>query len=389
MVVHSHYPVGEPRGAREARAAVEAGYDVHMICLGAKREPMAETVDEIGIFRVPIVHTRGVQGLGLLSEYVGFALLASLEVLKLHRRFPIDVVYVHAPPDFLIAAALVPRLLGCGVVLDIHDLSTDMFEARFGKRRFARFAERLLRAVELFACRVADQIVTVHRQYREELVRHGVDDAKISIVMNTPDEQALEAARAAAREPQPPDTFTVAYHGTVNRWYGVDLVVEAMAQLDGRIPGLHGIVLGEGDALAAAERLARERGLNGRIEFSRRYLPQEEALRRVASASCGVIPNRASRLNRFALSSKLLEYVTLGVPVVVSRLETLEAHFAPNEVTFFEPGDPRALADAISWVAQNPGEAREKAARAHRRAEEYSWPVNRTRLLTALARATP
>jgi glycosyltransferase involved in cell wall biosynthesis len=98
-----------------------------------------------------------------------------------------------------------------------------------------------------------------------------------------------------------------------------------------------------------------------------------------------VIPNRDSRLNRFALSSKLLEYVALDIPVVVSRLETLAAHFDSDEVTFFEPGDPESLAEAIAWVAEHPAEAREKAGRARRRAEAYSWPASRARLLEALS----
>jgi hypothetical protein len=46
------------------------------------------------------------------------------------RRRP-DVVQVHNPPDFLVSAALLPEALGARVVLDIHDLSSDMFEMWF------------------------------------------------------------------------------------------------------------------------------------------------------------------------------------------------------------------------------------------------------------------
>jgi glycosyltransferase involved in cell wall biosynthesis len=98
-----------------------------------------------------------------------------------------------------------------------------------------------------------------------------------------------------------------------------------------------------------------------------------------------VIPNRPSRLNRFALSSKLFEYVSLGIPVVVSRLETLAAHFDADEVTFFESGDVEALAEAIAWVAEHPAEARAKAERAQLRAEAYSWSASRARLVETLS----
>jgi glycosyltransferase involved in cell wall biosynthesis len=205
--------------------------------------------------------------------------------------------------------------------------------------------------------------------------------------MNGPGAVAADRARAAATDGLTPSSFLVAYHGTVTHWYGVDLVVEAIAGLEERIPQLRALVLGEGDALESAEALARKLGVDGRIDFSRAYVSHGEALRRVAGASCGVIPNRRSRLNRFALSSKLLDYVELGVPVVVARLETLAAHFSPDEVTFFEPDDPQSLGEAIAWVAEHPVEAREKAERARRRGVNYSWQESRARLLEALSGA--
>jgi glycosyltransferase involved in cell wall biosynthesis len=205
--------------------------------------------------------------------------------------------------------------------------------------------------------------------------------------MNAPESEVVEAARSAPVERRKANGFVVAYHGTVTEWYGVDLLIEAIARLEPRIPQLRAVVLGEGDALSSAEALAQALGVESHLEFSRAYIPRAEALRRVASASCGVIPNRGTRLNRFALSSKLLEYVALGIPVVVAHLETLAAHFAPDEVTFFEPGNVSSLADALAWVAEHPAEAREKCDRARRRAEAYSWAASRDRLLAALGAA--
>jgi glycosyltransferase involved in cell wall biosynthesis len=388
MVVHSTYPVGEPRGQREALAAVEAGYTVDMVCLRSPtEEPTHECVDGIRILRLPVEHSRGVSMLRSFVEYVSFAFRAARAVMKINRRDRVDVVFVHAPPDFLIAAAVIPKLLGRGVVLDIHDLSPHMFEARFEHMRFAGLASRILRVVERGACALADRVVTVHGPYRDELVAHGVSPGKIAVVMNSPAPETIALARSAGSNEPAEETFLVAYHGTITHWYGVDLLVEAIAKLDARIPKLRGLIIGEGDALASARRLAADYAVDQKIEFSGVYIAGAEALRRVAAASCGVIPNRPSSLNRFALSSKLLEYVALGVPVVVSRLETLAAHFGADEVTFFEPNDAESLAEAIAWVAEHPAEAQAKSERAQRRAEDYSWGASRSQLLEAIAYA--
>jgi glycosyltransferase involved in cell wall biosynthesis len=388
MVVHAHYPLGEPRVEREARAALQVGCSVDVICLGAPDESTSELIDGVRVTRLAVEHVRGA-GVGqVVREYLGFTARATRETLRLHRKHRIDVVHVHSPPDFLIVSALLPRLRGSGVILDIHDLSPDMFDIRFGNRPMARVVERGLRLVERAACGIADRVITVHDAYRTELSTHGVPLDRIDVVMNAVESEAIERARAAARAADP-DAFVLAYHGTLTHWYGVDLLVEAIARLEERIPQIRALILGAGDALAPAEDLARRLRVADRIEFSGTYLRHEDALRRVASSSCGVIPNRRSRLNRFALSSKLLEYVALGIPVVVARLETLEAHFAPEEVTFFEPDDPASLAAAIAWVAEHPDEAREKASRALRRAEAYSWATSRARLVAAIAAAAP
>lgn len=89
---------------------------------------------------------------------------------------------------------------------------------------------------------------------------------------------------------------------------------------------------------------------------------------------------------RWVVTTKLFEYVALGIPVVVARLETLVAHFSQDEVTFYEPCDAASLTEAIRWVADHPAEAEVKTVQAKARAEEYSWERNRARYLATLQR---
>ncbi len=274
------------------------------------------------------------------------------------------------------------------VVLDIHDLSPLMFGVRFehGGDRLIR----LITAVELAACRFADSVITVHEPYREELAAHGVDRTKITIVMNSPDERLIAAARqrAAAGDGGTTDRWTAVYHGTITEWYGVPLLIRGAALAAETIPGLDVQVIGEGDDLPEARAAAEELGLGERVTFSERYLPIDQVLECVAAADCGTVPNLISPLNELTLSSKLLEYVALSVPVVVARLRTLAHHFGEDEVTFFAPGDAQGLADAMRWVAEHPEEASAKAERALRRAEAYRWQENRDRYVGLLRSLT-
>jgi glycosyltransferase involved in cell wall biosynthesis len=381
MIVYAQYPLGEPRVQREALAARDAGCQVEVVCARGAGEPLHESVDGIGIYRIPVRHLRGAATVRTLFQYFSFTICAMLFVALRHSWRRYWVVQVHAPPDFLVAAGLVPKLAGAKLVLDIHDLSPHMAATRYHGRG-GRAIVGCLTAVERFACAYADAVLTVHEPYRGELLKEGVR-SEITCVMNGPDERLIDKTLATPR-PEQDDRFLVAYHGTINRWYGVDLVVEAISKIRGRGIDAHGLVLGEGDALREVRELAQRMGIAPHIELSGQLVPIEEALARVMAANCGVIPNRPTLLSRFALSTKLLEYVALGVPVVVARLEVLAASFGPEEVTFFDPGDAESLSEALHWVACNPAAAAEKANRARSRGVAYSWRDSRRRYLEAL-----
>lgn len=380
MVVHGPYPVGEPRVEREAAAARAAGWEVDVLAMRRPGEAAEETIAGVRVRRLPLAHRRGTSLLGTLGEYAGFATLAAWELAR-GRRY--DVVQVHAPPDFLLAAALVQRVRGARLVLDVHDLSADMFAMRFGTRREAALADRALRLVERAAVRVADAVVTVHEPYRRELEHRGAPAHKLTVLMNSVEESRLPPTEDADRRR---NGFRVVYHGTITPPYGVDLLVRAAARAQTRIPSLSLELYGEGDELPAVRRLADDLGVAERVRTNPDYLTHRDVLVRVSGASAGVIPNRPTRLNRFALSSKLFEYVALGIPVAVADLPTLRAHFSDEEVRFFRAGDDAALAEALVEIANDPDAARRRAESAVKRYETYRWPNQARRYVALLDR---
>jgi glycosyltransferase involved in cell wall biosynthesis len=370
MVVHHQYPV-DTRVARAVRVALESGFEVDVIALRRPGEATVEAVEGATVYRLPLTHRFGAGLSRIAFEYVGFAGLATIRVAALMLRKRYRVVHVNNPPDFLIIAALFPKLLGARVIFDVHDLSSDMFSMRFEGRAGGRTIDRALRFLERAAARAADQVITVHEPYRQELIRRGVSAGKTDVIMNSVDEALL--ARAERRPPD--DTFRVVYHGTLTPHYGVHLLVEAIAEVVHEIPNVRLELYGEGDSVPDLQARIRELGLVDRAHVNRGMLPQAEVIGLVSSANVGVIPNIASQLNHFALSSKLFEYVLLGIPVISADLPTIRAHFGDDEVLFFRNGDAHALARAIVMTADDPDGAAKRVEAARRRYEQYRWPL--------------
>jgi len=381
MLVHGPYPVGEGRVASEARAAIEAGWEVDVVSMRMPGEPAEEVVDGVRVVRLPMARKRG----GILSmarEYLGFTLLSSARLAALMRRRRYRVVHVHNPPDFLVVAALIPRALGARVILDIHDVASELFSMRFAGRRGAESARRLLEHVERRATRFASAVVTVHDPYRRALAARGVPPEKITVVLNSLDERLIPDGPPPAEDGR----FRVVYHGTITPHYGLELLVEAAAQVAPEEPGLEVEIYGDGDALEQVRNRARTLGVDDRVHTTGRFLPRREVLERVRGARAGVICNLPIELNASALPTKLFEYALLRVPIVSADLPTIREHFSSDEVLFYRAGSADALAGALREVAADREAAEARADAARRRFDEYRWDRSATRYVELLER---
>jgi glycosyltransferase involved in cell wall biosynthesis len=173
----------------------------------------------------------------------------------------------------------------------------------------------------------------------------------------------------------------------VTPWYGIDILVDAVAIARASVPNIRLDIYGEGDAVTALRTRAAGVSVGDVVTFHEGHIPHRDVLACVRGASVGVIPNRPSELNRYALSSKLFEYVELEIPVVSAGLPTVREHFSDDEIRFFEPGSATALAAALVDTASDPAAAMARAASARRRARAYSWDENASRYLHVLERA--
>jgi glycosyltransferase involved in cell wall biosynthesis len=372
MVVHGPYPVGETRVLRQARAAQSHGYDVDVVALRRPDEPRREVVDDCRVFRLPVtMHRRTTLQVPL--EYVGFLLLATIWLLRSLIR-PYDVIQVHNPPDFLVAAAMIPRLRGSRLVFDVHDFAPELFELHF--RQAPAVVERALASSERWAFRTADAVITVNERYAARIA--AIRGGDVEVVLNSLDEGLLPDVPAL-----PSESFRIVTHGTLNRHYGVEVLVEAFRVVRDEIANARLEIYGDGDAVELIRRRIRELELAADVTFEGRYLPQRLALRLVGGAQVGVVANLGLPRNQQALPVKLLEYVAMGIPVVTTDLAAIHDYF-DDELLFVPPEDSRALAAALLDVARRPEEAAARARRASERYASYRWDVQAERYVALL-----
>ena len=163
MLAHTLYLL-DPRVRREAEALAQEGIEVHVISLSeggstSWLQPNDATVNGVHIHRLPIKKKRG-SSLRYLYEYFMTGFLGGLKLAALHFRGPLNVVHVHNMPDILLFAAVVPRLGGSKLVLDIHDPMPELsMSSQNGSSK--KLLVKLLRLQEHISCKLADRVEKV------------------------------------------------------------------------------------------------------------------------------------------------------------------------------------------------------------------------------------
>ena len=174
MIAYTNYRT-DPRVIREAEAAVSGGFDVDFIALRRDGEPPREIVSGVRLIHLNQTRYRGAGVLWYVLSYFEFFLRCLLMTTWLQVKKRYRVVHVNNMPDFFVFCALLPKLMGAKVILDIHDPMPNTFASKF-KRGDNGLLFRLLLWEQRVSAAFADQVLTVHDPVKNHILvkQHGI-----------------------------------------------------------------------------------------------------------------------------------------------------------------------------------------------------------------------
>jgi glycosyltransferase involved in cell wall biosynthesis len=378
-MAHASLP-DDTRVRRQAEALRDAGYDVDLFGLRDPGQPEVEEWRGLRIIRLPV--RRAFTGfVGHLAEYFAFASLVSVRLAVEHRRQHYRMVQVATLPDFLAFAALPVRLTGVPLLLDLHEDMPAFFRDRFSSPGLRPLVTIVTAAARASAA-VADAIIAVHEPLRQLAIARGVPAHRISVVMDSADERIFDPTRHARRAFMADGRLRLIHHSNLQRIYGLDLAVEAMSLLDPALDA-HLDVFGDGPFRGQIEAAIARHAVGDRVTLHGR-VPQDDLPAVLAAADIGLVPTRPEPYMEYSLSTKLIEYVAMGLPVIASDLRTFRSHFDGAAIRFVPGGDPQALAQAIGTMASDASAAKSQAAEARRQAVPYAWAVQSAQYLAVV-----
>ncbi|TKB74834.1 MAG: glycosyltransferase [Nitrospira sp.] len=382
VVLFSDFP-GDARPRRAAETFVQAGMHVDIICLMEEGDdPKQETFKGIHIDRVGIVHNRGFK-FHYMLRYGLFIVIALAKLAARSLTKPYDIVHVHNMPDILVFAALVPKLFGAKVILDLHDPMPELMMTIFNLRRES-LAVRLMARIEKWSIAFADVVVTTNSAFERLFVSRSCSASKMRIVMNSPDETIFKFSPAQMRS-RPSDQrsapFVIMYHGTLVDRNGADLAVEALVKLRQSVPAAELRLYGPRTPyLDQIMMTLSEKGLGKSVH----YLGQkslEQLTEAIAECDVGVIPNKRSIFTELNLPTRILEYLALGKPVVAPRTQGIQDYFREDSLMFFDLGNADDLALKLSHLYFHPEESFEVVKRGQNVYRAHVWDNERRKLV--------
>jgi glycosyltransferase involved in cell wall biosynthesis len=386
LIIVENLPVPFDRRVwQEATTLKAAGADVTVICPATDRYPnRSETIDGVRILRHPMPK-EGRGALGYLVEYTA-ALFWELRLsLRVHRRHPVDVIHGCNPPDLIFLVALVHRVLyGTKFIFDHHDISPELYEAKFGRRGLPW---RLLVLAERLSYRSASHAIVTNESYREiAITRCGQDPDDVTIVRSGPDLSRLligppvDARRHGRRH-------LVAYVGVMGKQEGIEYALEAariLARERGR-DDVHFTFVGSGPELDFLRQTATSMGLDDIVDFTGR-VPDDDLLEVLNTADVCINPDEYNPMNDKSTMNKIVEYMALGKPIV--QFDLHEGRVSAQHASLYAaPNDAEDFASKIGELLDDPQRRAQMGAFGRCRVEnDLHWGKEVPRLLSAYGR---
>jgi len=253
-------------------------------------------------------------------------------------------------------------------VFTVADLwpATAVAQGRLSDPRLIRLAEGLASAVY----NRAGAVVAVSQAMCDEVVRNGVPPERVFHIPNGTDTNLFHPGPDGGRlrrELGLEDRFVAMYAGSMGPAHGLEAIVEA-AKLLRHHPDVRFVMVGDGSVKQGLVEMAAREGTDNISWVGRQ--PQARMPEVINAADVVIVPQRKSEFFAGVVPFKTAEAMACARPIIMAS--------PPGEATamlesvgaglVIEPESPRALAEAVLRVKDEP----EAAAEMGRRGRAYA-----------------
>lgn len=343
---------------KECRSIAKAGYDVTLVVCHDR----SETKDGVRLEAIPRHSAR-------ISRMIRTVWAA----YRKSRQQDAGLYQFHDPE--LIPVGLLLQLLGKRVVYDVHeDVASDILSKYYIPRWLRRPLAWLLAFIETVSSRFFSAVVTATVPISD---RFRSRNEHTVVISNYP---ILEEGRAPNAREWPQRSCSVAYVGVLARDRCLAEMVQAMALLSENYRVTLKLA-GAFSPKSLIEGMARLGGWDRVAVLG--ILGQGQIAELLADVRAGLVILQPTPSFLRSAPTKMFEYMAAGIPVIASDFPGFrEIVEEAGCGLLVDPLNPRAIADAIEFILDNPSEAEQMGRRGRAVVEaRYNWASEERKLL--------
>ena len=246
MVIYAYYESNQ-RIEQYVNALVQRGDTVDIISLNRGGLPALETMRGAKIHRMQTRRVHRESFLTYASQITTFMIRSFLFLAKKQFVDPYDVIHVHSVPDFLVFSALVPKLRGVPLILDIHDILPEFYSTKFRARK-GSLIFKLLVLAEKLSIRFSNHVIIANPIWHERLLQRSASPEKVTTIWNYPDPKIFFPRPKKRTD----EKFVMLYPGSLNWHQGLDIAIRAFAKVTEEVPNAEFWIYGEEPFIDAA-----------------------------------------------------------------------------------------------------------------------------------------
>jgi len=370
MVAYTFYE-GDNRVIRYAETLRKRGDLVEVVALRRKEQSSFGILNGVNIYRI---QERSIDEKGKLTylwRISKFLIKSAIFLTRKSIRNKYDLIHIHSVPDFEVFAALIAKFMGSKIILDIHDLVPEFYASKFNADHNSIFYKALI-YLEKLSIAFSHHVIISNHIWEKTLVSRSVKPTKCTAIMNYPDTSIFFKRRKNRSD----DKFIIVYPGTMNWHQGLDIAIKAFSIIRDVIPEAEFHIYGEGPTKEELANLIEEYGLSSKV-LLKKPVSIAQIAEVMSNTDLGIIPKRNDSFGGDAFSTKSLEFMSLGVPIIVSKTKIDRYYFNESVVKFFEPEDEKDLADVMLLLIRNKDLREKLVQNALKFVAKNSWDVKK------------
>ncbi len=362
----------------EARTLLARGHDIRVVTYHLGKDPAG-----IPTCRIPPVPWYRKLSAGPSWHKPYLDILLFFKAAAVARRFRPHLIHAHLHEGAFLGIFL-KKLLRIPLIFDCQgSMTSEIVDHGFVRRGALLY--RLFHRLESFVNAGSDGIIASSGPAARELREGwGVPDGKVSPLMDGVDADVFSpgcGGEARERLGIPADATVAVFLGVLNRYQGIDILLEVVKILKGRGVPLHFLVMGFPEE--RYRRMADESGIGDRMTFTGR-IDYRDAPRYLSAGDIALSP----KISRTEANGKLFNYMACGLPVLAFDTP-VNREILGDAGVYAAFGDASDFAEKLEKLAQDAEVRRNLAQRVRARAVRcHSW-LARGEELEAVYRSLP